>query len=369
MNDTPLLINDIRLTNDKGVSRISALVDGFSVWYESSDVEMQPRGEIFACAFLLPAMKRGTGLRIEGLSLSPLWLSNTKPLMERFSDWWGFKPIDISSDTLWCASVETPSDKHTGLFFTGGVDSFYTLLHSREDIRALIYVHGFDSAIGDQLRLDDARKHLVQIASETGRRLIIVKTNLREHPLIRGMEWIKIHGGALASAGYTLPGIGRMIISSCDSGAVIVPMGTHPETDPLWSNDHLVLVHQGTEVSRRRKVNAIADHPLVMHHLRVCWKNAGQPGNCCRCEKCVRTMLILDSHGKLTPFEAFPSRRRLFWRACQITSITPSSMRGYRSRLVTCPRWQMRLAMRIMMARSWLRNQQKAIFRRKRNNT
>jgi hypothetical protein len=365
----PIVINQFCLVNTNGVSRISAMVDGLPVWYESSDVEMQPRGEIFACAFLLPAMKRGADLRIEGLSLSPLWLSNAKQLMNYFSAWWGYTPITISSDTDWCPSVETPSDQHTGLFFTGGVDSFYSLLFPKEQIHDLVYVQGFDVGVNDLKRLEDTCQHLAQVATETGHRLILLKTNLREHPLIRAMDWTKAHGGALASAGYTLPGVGRMIISSCDSGAFIVPMGTHPETDPLWSNDQLVLVHQGTEVSRRRKVKAIADDPLVMRHLRVCWKNAGQPGNCCRCEKCVRTMLILDSHGKLTPFEAFPSRRALFWRACQISSITPSSMRGYRSRLVTCPRWQMRLAMRIMMARSWLRNQQKAIFRRKRSNT
>ena len=367
MNASPLLIRNIRLTSENGVSRITADVDGLPVWYESSDVEMQRRGEIFACAFLLPAMKKGRGLRIEGVSLSPLWLANAQRLMKIFSDWWGYTTVEISCDSA-CPAVETIEAPHTGLFFTGGVDSFYSLLFPKEQIDDLVYVHGFDCALADQKRFEDTRQHLAQVAADTGHRLILLKTNLREHPLIREMEWTKANGGALASAGYTLPGIGRMIISACDSGSFIVPMGTHPETDPLWSNDQLVFVHQGTEVSRRRKVNAIADHPLVMSHLRVCWKNAGQPGNCCRCEKCVRTMLILDSLGKLTSFEAFPSRRGLFWRACQISSITPSSMRGYRSRLVTCPRWQTRLAMRIMMARSWLRNQQKAIFRRKRNN-
>ncbi|MEI6647881.1 MAG: hypothetical protein WCP12_17725 [bacterium] len=367
MNASSLLIRNIRLTSENGVSHITADVDGLPVWYESSDVEMQRRGEIFACAFLLPAMKRGTDLRIEGISISPLWLANAKLLMKIFSEWWGYTPIEISCDSAGPA-VETIAASHTGLFFTGGVDSFYSLLFPKEQIDALVYVHGFDVGVNDQKRFEDTRQHLAQVATDTGLRLILLKTNLREHPLIREMEWTKAHGGALASAGYTLPGIGRMIISSSDSGRLIVPMGTHPETDPLWSNDQLVLMHQGTEASRRVKVKAIADHPLVMRHLRVCWKNAGRTNNCCRCEKCVRTMLILDSQGKLTSFEAFPSRRGLFWRACQISSITPSSMRGYRSRLVTCPRWQTRLAMRIMMTRSWFRNQKKSIFRRKRNN-
>ncbi|MEI9479000.1 MAG: hypothetical protein WCO26_20855 [Deltaproteobacteria bacterium] len=159
MNNAPLLIQNIRLTSETGLSRIAADVDGMTVWYESSDVEMQRRGEIFACAFLLPAMKRGAGLRLEGISLSPLWLANAKLLMKTFSEWWGYTPIEISCDSA-CPAVETPSNQHTGLFFSGGVDSFYSLLSSEEQIDDLVFVHGFDSALADQTRREDARHHL-----------------------------------------------------------------------------------------------------------------------------------------------------------------------------------------------------------------
>jgi hypothetical protein len=368
MNDSPpLIIQNIRLTSENGVSRITADVDGLPVWYESSDIEMQRRGEIFACAFLLPAMKRGTGLRIEGASLSPRWLANAKLLMKIFSEWWGYTPIEISCDSAGLA-VETIEAPHTGLFFSGGVDSFHSLLSSEEKIDDLVYVHGFDCALADQTRLEDARKHLSQIVAGTGHRLILLKTNLREHPLIRGIEWIKIYGGALASAAYTVPGIRRMMISSSYAVGFLIPCGSHPETDPLWSNEQLVFVHYGVDVRRIDKLIAIADHPLVMRHLRVCWKHAGQPGNCCRCEKCMRTMLILDSLGKLTSFEAFPSRRGLVWRAFQVSSVPPDLFKSYYDRLATCPRWQTRLAMRIMLARSWIRNQKKAMLCRERNN-
>jgi hypothetical protein len=363
MNSAPLLIQNIRLSSENGLSRLSADVDGMTVWYESSDVEMQRRGEVFACAFLLPAMKRGAGLRIEGASLSPQWLANAQRLIKIFSEWWNYTTIEVICDSA-CPAVETIAVPHTGLFFTGGVDSFYSLLCPKEQIDDLVYVHGFDSALADQTRLEDAHQHLSKIATGTGHRLIMLKTNLREHPLIRGMEWVKIHGGALASAGYTLPGIGRMIISSCDVGPFFVPWGTHPETDPLWSNEQLVIVHQGTDVCRQGKLKAIADHPLVRRHLRVCWKHVGQSGNCCRCEKCIRTMLMLDSLGKLTLFETFPSRRGLLWRACQISSIPQSYFPGYKMQLVASPHWQTRLAIRIMLARSWIRNQKRALLKR-----
>jgi hypothetical protein len=363
MNDAPLLIQNIRLANENGVSRIAADVDGVPVWYESSDVEMQRRGEIFACAFLLPAMKRGSALRLEGISLSPLWLANAQRLMKTFSEWWGYTPIEISCDSA-CPAVETPSNQHTGLFFSGGVDSFYSLLSSEEQINDLVFVHGFDSALADQTRLEDARHHLSQIAAGTGRRLILLKTNLREHPLIRGMDWLKIFGGALASAAYTVPGIRRMMISSSYAVGFLIPCGSHPETDPLWSNEQLVFVHYGVNTIRLNKLIAIADHPLVMRHLRVCWKNAGRPDNCCRCEKCMRTMLLLEARGKLTQFDAFPSRRGLIWRAFQVSSVPPGLFKSYNAWIMACPRRQTKLAMRIMLARSWIRNQKKAILKR-----
>ncbi len=361
MNDAPLLIRNIRLTNENGVSRIVADVDGLPVWYESSDVEMQLRGEVFACAFLLPAMKRGAGLHIEGVSLSPLWLENSKQVMERFSTWWGYTPIEITCNGAYHPVGATNETSHTGLFFTGGVDSFYSLLCSGEQIDDLVYVHGFDSALADQTRLEDARQHLSQIATGLGRRLLLLKTNLREHPLIRGMEWVRTHGGALASAAYTLPNIQRMIISSSYAVGFMVPCGSHPEIDPFWSDEQRMFVHFGTNAQRREKLEAIADHPLVMRHLRVCWKHPGRPDNCCRCEKCMRNMLLLDSLGKLTSFEAFPSRRGLMWRAFQVSGITPSLFPNYNYWITLCPRWQTRLAIRIMLARSWLRNQKKAI--------
>ena len=367
MNDSPLLIRNIRLTSEDGVSRITADADGLPVWYESSDVEMQQRGEIFACAFLLPAMKKGMGLRIEGASLSPLWLANARLLMEQFSAWWGYTPIEISCDSEGPA-VERPAHQQTGLFFTGGVDSCYSLLCSEEQIDDLVFVHGFDSALADQVRLEDARQHLSQIATGTGHRLLLLKTNLREHALIRGIGWEKAHGGALASAAYTLPGIQRMIISSSYPVGFFIPCGSHPETDPLWSNEQLTLVHYGVNAKRLEKIAAIADHPLVIRHLRVCWKHAGRPNNCCRCEACMRTMLLLDALDKLTSFEAFPSRSWLLWRALQISSVPPNYFNDYYDRIKMCPRWQPRLAMRIMLARSWIRNQKKAILRHKRNN-
>ncbi|MDQ3804974.1 MAG: hypothetical protein M3416_14235, partial [Acidobacteriota bacterium] len=84
-----------------------------------------------------------------------------------------------------------------------------------------------------------------------------------------------------------------------------VPWGSHWQTDPLWSSDRLEVVHVGAELPRSDKLRAIAREPLVREHLRVCWENLAPEGNCSRCEKCLRTRLMLADCGELENFPVF----------------------------------------------------------------
>ena len=42
---------------------------------------------------------------------------------------------------------------------------------------------------------------------------------------------------------------------------------------------------------RFEKIQIIADWPQAMRHLRVCFENPASAANCCRCNKCVYTIL------------------------------------------------------------------------------
>jgi hypothetical protein len=50
----------------------------------------------------------------------------------------------------------------------------------------------------------------------------------------------------------------------------------------------------------------LAHEPLALKYLRVCWDNVDGAYNCCRCEKCIRTMSSLDALGVLERTESFP---------------------------------------------------------------
>lgn len=308
MSCSCIQIKNIQRSVHNETFRISADVNGVTVWYEAECLELAAATEVFACAFLVPAMMQGAPLRLEG-GLSNGWKKNSAQLMKLFHEWWGYPVIEILTDD---APPTSPvASGRTGLFFTGGVDSFYSLLRSGMEIDDLVYVCGFDVSVEDEQRLADIRVHLEAVASEVGKRLIILKTNLREHPLIREAGWGRVHGGALAPAAFCLADLSTLIISSSYSRMTGIPWGSHWQSDPLWSNERLEVVHFGEQVVRSDKLREIADEPVVQKHLRVCWKNRNEHLNCCRCEKCVRTMLALHTCGKLEPYEVFPGRSRL----------------------------------------------------------
>lgn len=327
MSRSVLRIENIQSTIQNGVHRVCADVDGESVWYESAETQLQAVPEIFACAFLVSAMAKGVTLRVEG-AVSKVWKNNMQKLMELFHEWWGYSVVEIEADDFSDAS-DIPAG-HTALFFTGGVDSFYSLLRGEEKADQLIYVHGFDLTLDDELRFAEVRRHLRAIAEATGKRLLILKTNLREHPMLKAMDWGRTHGGALASAAYCLADIQRAVISSSYCQMNDFAWGSHWEADPLWSGEHLTVIHQGDRVSRSDKLRDVIREPLVQQHLRVCWKNKGLGLNCCRCEKCVRTMIILEQSGQLAFYESFPERHKLSSRIRRVRYVPDGLVRVYK---------------------------------------
>ena len=76
--------------------------------------------------------------------------------------------------------------------------------------------------------------------------------------------------------------------------------------DPLWSSESLRVVHDGGAVTRIDKVRHLADNPVALDTLRVCAVPDRATYNCCRCEKCLRTMVALEIAGVLSRSRAFP---------------------------------------------------------------
>ena len=110
---------------------------------------------------LLPlAMKSGTPLSVEG-AVDPVAVQQSRRAQEILAGWYSdlsVVPVETRED----APVSPPADG-VGCFFSGGVDSFHSVLRDRDrPITHLIFAHGFDIPIANidlgDLARTEARK-------------------------------------------------------------------------------------------------------------------------------------------------------------------------------------------------------------------
>lgn len=261
------------------------------------------------CVSALPvAMGNGEALRVEA-PVDPRVVSNGGRVQDLLVEWY---PELATTHVTFDALQPKPAAPGVGCFLSCGVDSFYSVLRNRDRITHLIFVGGFDVPLESEITLENAVQGARAAASALGLPLIEVRTNLRE--LSDGvLSWqYQYHGTGLATIAHALSDhIGVAIIPSTYSKVQLRPCGSHPYLDPWWSGDQMRIEHGEIDVSRPEKVWAIAEHQVVLDHLRVCWDKYTTTVNCGRCEKCVRTMFALEAVGALTRCATFPDRLTL----------------------------------------------------------
>ncbi len=286
--------------------RVTAEVDGTLVWFESPDLALAASPESFASLFLVPALAHGAQL----VSVTPLdesWLDNSRQLTKTLARWWRYPllpPQSLPGSAR--PATEAGTTRERGLFFSGGVDSFHSLLCCGESVQRLLFVQGFDIPLTDLPRAEAAMATCRAVAAELGIASGFVSTNLREHPLVQAVPWERTHGGALASVGHVLAHtVEEMLVSSSISTSSNEPWGSHVEVD-RWFSSSRVRFRTVAETHRRMtKIQEVAQHTLPRPHLRVCWQNRTATGNCSKCDKCVITRLVLAEAGVLDDFVTF----------------------------------------------------------------
>jgi 7-cyano-7-deazaguanine synthase in queuosine biosynthesis len=281
----------------EGRSQFMNRVTDREVWIES-DVPLADTPLWTVPLRLVKAVVDGEAANLG--SVPPLLASNLETIRDIYAAWIpGHKiPLDfeLSSD------VAVP-EKCVSLFFSGGVDSFFSLIKHRDEIDNLVLIHGFDIPLAETKTFELALEQAQEAARLFGKRLIVVRTNLHweESRLYEGAPripcgWGMYHGAALAAVAHALtPSHGKIFIASSFSYADLHPWGSHPLLDPLWSTEAVQIVHDGGE-TRTDKLRVLVQYPEALTRLRVCWENLGEY-NCGLCEKCVRTMLGLRALG------------------------------------------------------------------------
>jgi hypothetical protein len=303
MQPKAVLISKPRATNHNGNHRVTADVAGQEVWFESRVFPLPASSEAFGSALLIPALYHGAPLRL-AQAVCPKWQVGAGAAARLAGRWWQLPPLLPEAESL----PALPATKGTGtaLCFTGGLDSFHCLLRGKHRPDWLVFIHGYDIELADEVRLRAFVPSLEQVAVQCGARAVVVTTNLRTHPLVRATPWIHAHGGALAAIGHLLSEqAGQLVIASSVPRTYDIPWGSHWQLDPLWSSGVLTITHEGDDFSREQKAWALANEPLLHHHLRVCWENRSPTGNCSVCDKCVNAMLLLQQAGQLESCSVF----------------------------------------------------------------
>lgn len=293
------------------MQRVEVHLYGEPLWFESADATLDLAPEVLACALLLPCAMYGRPPPVVA-PLDSQWLGNARRVLDIARAWWGY-PADPGKvlrglRPRTAAVVAAPAHgRGTALCFSGGVDSFHTLLRGSIGVDCILYVHGFDLPLDRRGCADEFRRSLERIAQVVQARPVVVRTNLREHSLLRASHWEQVHGGALAAIGHLLAAsIAELLVSASYPRELDHPWGSHWRLDPLWSTESVRITHVGAEQWRASKLLEMVDEPLVQQHLRVCLYQRERRPNCGRCEKCIRTMLILEAVGRLRDFCTLP---------------------------------------------------------------
>ena len=278
-----------------------------SIYFRTRDAVLTLRNEALACLGLLPAMKTGRGLRIDG-ELSERFLDSLETVQDIYCSWEpSFRRVEIVGATA--RAIPSRPGRGVGLFFTGGLDSFYTLLKHKDEITHLIFIHGIDFNLKDPVLRSQVSEMLNRVGTHFGVGVIEIEANLRDCSELFDLNWNLSHGGAFAATAYSLSAlIRRIYMPASFIYAELVPWGTHPLLDPLWSSEDLEFVHDGCEASRVQKAAMIANSEIAMTSLRVCWFNTKNAYNCGECEKCLRTMVNLYAAGALERCSTFPDK-------------------------------------------------------------
>ena len=289
-----------------------------NIWFDlPDDADHGPASSGNAWLSLLLPYAMQSGERIDlTLPVDPLLLENARQLVKIWSSWYPeLKLPEIHAPTRRAAVTAG----RVAQFFSGGVDSWFTLLRHTEstprfpqvgEVDDLLTVGGFDIPIGraDEFRqLSDSAR---EVAERFGKRQVVASTNLRDQMegawrTAWGPSWASLsHMAATASVALFLERRYAQVKIGSTGLGTIPPRGSHPMTDILFSTSATSFHHDHALYNRAQKIERIAESDYAVSKLKVCYAD-GTFRNCSRCNKCHRTLMSFDVLGVLDKAASF----------------------------------------------------------------
>jgi len=251
----------------------------------------------FVVGTIFTAMRESSDLVVHG-EVSKTLLTNIEEFQAAWSSWHPdrYKRIEIIADK----EIDHPEHKRTNdtlATFSGGVDGSFTVYRHykglcgrlKRDIKAGVFIHGFNIPLNREDIFNKAAEKASIMLKSLNMDLITVATNFRQ----LGDNFRDSHAAEIASClllfenNYST----ALIASSEPYNDLKFPWGSNPITDRLLSSDKLEFIHDANAYTRSEKIEVISNWPEALKYLRVCWHISNLDRNCCKCEKCIRTIL------------------------------------------------------------------------------
>jgi hypothetical protein len=283
--------------------------NAFQLWVDVPEAyaeSLSDTGNPWLLAMLPMAASLGEDIELT-LPVDALLLENVKGVLAIWREWYPeLHDVRIQCPVL---SYQAPQAMRTAAFFSGGIDSYFTLARRLPGndlgiplvgkVDDLLTVWGFDVGVYDEAQFRPLADMLATSAQQLGLRHIILRTNLRaaEKSIPFKDMWRRLsHGAGLAFIGLTLErAYMDVTVGSSYTYGNLFPWGSHPLQDVLFSTSRLQFVHDGASFTRVEKTDVVARFPVAQSALHVCF--AQGESNCSCCDKCYRTMMTFDLLG------------------------------------------------------------------------
>jgi len=307
----------------------------FELFFEadvSREADVSDSGNAFLLAAAVAASLHGERRLRIAMPICPRLAGGIRTALAILRAWHGPDRSDPGIEAIAESPGAARRVRGAALWLTAGIDSLYTLHENRRifppdhplSFRTAIYVPHLNFPGGEEIAraLDLARRQIAavrSVAAQADLDLVVVGSNQRHLEPDVAFPGREALGALLAATAHFLAsGVGSGTIAASFNAAELMPYGSHPLLDPLYSSADLPIRHHGWGPTRLEKIRAIADWPLI-RHVFVCFEGplAGPAANCGRCEKCLRTMTGFIAAGARGGLSAFP-----------FDDVTPSMIRA-----------------------------------------
>ncbi|HIU51998.1 MAG TPA: hypothetical protein IAB70_05205 [Candidatus Merdicola faecigallinarum] len=204
---------------------------------------------------------------------------------------------------------KNPENGKSSVFFSGGVDSTSSLATHIKEKPEFILIWGSDILQNNEKSWETAKQIAQNTADQFGINTNYISSNFRFYlnenalttkyrELLPVSWWYDVqHGAALlghvAPIAYKKKLAVHYIPSSYNIHDKNVVCASYPTLDEKMKFCGCHIIHDGFEMTRLEKVKNICDFqkdskPKIT--LRVCCTEREEEANCCKCEKCYRTI-------------------------------------------------------------------------------